>query len=74
MNRLTRNSAKRDHAEMQFAARPRVIDKVKLEREAEVRAGYAKTAKLKSLRLAKEAAEKALIVPKSRARVKDPAV
>jgi hypothetical protein len=67
---MTKNSAERDRAELRFAAaQARRFDqwRAKLEHEEEARTGYEKTAKLRSLRLAKEAAEaaeKALAVSK----------
>ena len=57
---MTKNSIQRDRAEARFAA---TRSRARVEREEEVRAGDEKTAKLKSLRLAKEAAE-ALATPK----------
>jgi len=67
---VTKNSAQRARAEAQFAARAGVTAKSRatMEREAEARAGYLKTAKLRSLRLAKEAAEKALNVSGNQSR------
>ena len=61
-----KNSPQRDRAEARFAA---TKTRAKVESDEEARAGYEKTAKLKSLRLAKEAAEaaeKALQPPKKK--------
>lgn len=58
---MTKN---RDRAEIRFAAmqmRRADQSRVKLENEEQARAGYEKTAKLRSLRLAKEAEDKALV-------------
>jgi hypothetical protein len=62
MSGLFNYSAKRERAEKRFAGtqgrRPERT-RGQLDQEQEARAGYEKTARLKSLRLAKEAAEKA---------------
>jgi hypothetical protein len=70
VNELTKNSAQRAHAEAQFAARAVLTARAKSEHEAAARAGYEKTARLRSLRLAKEAAEKALNVSGNQSRSK----
>jgi hypothetical protein len=51
---MTKNSIQRDHAEARFAA---TQSRARLERAEVVQAGDEKTARLKALRLAKEAAE-----------------
>jgi hypothetical protein len=61
---MTKNSVQRDRAEARFTAtthaRRTDQSRAKLEHEEQAQAGYEKTAKLKSLRLAREAAEKAV--------------
>ena len=58
---MTKNSGLRERTEARFTASQ---VRARREREEEARAGYEKTAKLKSLRLAKEDAEKALAAAK----------
>ena len=61
---MTKHSVQRDRAEARFTAtthtRRTDQSRAKLEHEEQAQASNEKTAKLKSLRLAKEAAEKAL--------------
>jgi hypothetical protein len=61
---MTKHSAQRDRAEARFTASTHLRrpdqSRAKLEHAEQAQATFEKTAKLKSLRLAKEAAEKAL--------------
>ena len=67
---MTKNSVQRDRAELRFAA---TKTRAKAENDEEARASDEKTARLRSLRLAKEAkeaAEKALEPPKKKRSVR----